>query len=92
MLKSCCSAWTRKRAELGKPSPCESARGMLGPDDVCEAHFAHVSKERRVVFAHFGLGQRAQTLDEIGGTLGLSGERARQIEAGALDKLRAALA
>ncbi len=49
-------------------------------------------RERRVVFAHFGLGQRAQTLDEIGGTLGLSGERARQIEAGALDKLRAALA
>jgi RNA polymerase primary sigma factor len=49
-------------------------------------------RERAVVRAHYGLGQPAQTLDEIGGTLGLTAERARQIEVGALEKLRDALA
>ena len=48
-------------------------------------------RERRVIRAHYGLGQDAQTLSEIGAGLGLTAERARQIEAGALGKLRAAL-
>jgi len=48
-------------------------------------------RERVVIRAHYGLGQRAETLNEIGGGLGLTAERARQIEAGALTKLRAAL-
>lgn len=46
-------------------------------------------RERAVIRAHYGLlGQPAQTLDQIGGALGLTAERARQIEAGALTKLR----
>jgi RNA polymerase primary sigma factor len=45
-------------------------------------------RERTVIRGHYGLGQRAQTLDQIGGTLGLTAERARQIEVGALTKLR----
>ena len=49
-------------------------------------------RERTVVRAHYGLGQPPQTLTQIGGLLGLTAERARQIEAGALDKLREALA
>jgi RNA polymerase primary sigma factor len=49
-------------------------------------------RERCVVRAHYGLGERAQTLSEIGAGLGLTAERARQIEAGALSKLRAKLA
>ena len=49
-------------------------------------------RERAVIRGHYGLGQPAQTLNQIGGTLGLTAERARQIELGALDKLRAALA
>jgi RNA polymerase primary sigma factor len=49
-------------------------------------------RERVVIRGHYGLGQPAQTLNQIGGTLGLTAERARQIELGALDKLRAALA
>jgi RNA polymerase primary sigma factor len=49
-------------------------------------------RERSVLYAHYGLGQPAQTLNRIGGMLGLTGERARQIEADAVDKLREALA
>jgi RNA polymerase primary sigma factor len=49
------------------------------------------TRERDVIRAHYGLGRPAQTLDQIGGSLGLTAERARQIEFGALEKLRAAL-
>lgn len=65
-------------------------------DDI-EFHLVHGladrldERERSVLNAHFGLGQPAQTLNEIGGELGLTAERARQIEVGALEKLREAL-
>ena len=49
-------------------------------------------RERTVIRSHYGLGQEARTLAEIGAGLGLTAERARQIEAGALTKLRQALA
>jgi len=49
-------------------------------------------RERAVVRSHYGLGQEAQTLREIGAGLGLTAERTRQIEAAALTKLRQALA
>jgi RNA polymerase primary sigma factor len=49
-------------------------------------------RERAVIRAHFGLDEPAQTLTRIGGSLGVTAERVRQIEAGALAKLRAALA
>jgi RNA polymerase primary sigma factor len=49
-------------------------------------------REREVIRSHYGLGQEARTLSEIGAGLGLTAERARQIEATALTKLRQALA
>ena len=49
-------------------------------------------RERTVLSAHYGLGQSAQTLTQIGAALGLTAERARQIESAALAKLRAGLA
>jgi RNA polymerase primary sigma factor len=48
-------------------------------------------RERRILRAHYGLGQPAQTLGQIGATLGLTAERARQIEVVALGKLRESL-
>jgi len=48
-------------------------------------------REREIVYAHYGLGRRAETLQEIGGRLGLSAERVRQLEERALGKLRAAV-
>ncbi|HWK17182.1 MAG TPA: sigma-70 family RNA polymerase sigma factor [Solirubrobacteraceae bacterium] len=49
-------------------------------------------RELAVIRSHYGLGQEARTLGEIGAGLGLTAERARQIEAAALTKLRQALA
>jgi RNA polymerase sigma factor (sigma-70 family) len=49
-------------------------------------------RERVVLMAHYGLGGQARTLAEIGSDLGVTAERTRQIERGALDKLRAAAA
>lgn len=46
-------------------------------------------RERRIVFAHHGIGCRQQTLREIGRESDLSAERVRQLEEGALAKLRA---
>ena len=37
-------------------------------------------RERRVIRAHYGLGEPGKTFDEIGEGLGLTAERARQIE------------
>jgi RNA polymerase sigma factor (sigma-70 family) len=48
-------------------------------------------RERTVIRSHYGLGREQQTLSEIGAGLGLTAERARQIEASALTKLRQAL-
>lgn len=80
--------------------------GETIPDPGAEQEYEHVldemevrdladrldERERRVLWGHYGLGQPAQTLSNIGAALGLTAERVRQIEAEALEKLRAAAA
>ncbi len=48
-------------------------------------------RERRIVFAHYGIDCRQRTLREIGREFNLSVERVRQLEERALDKLRRAV-
>ncbi len=48
-------------------------------------------RERIVVRAHYGIGVPPQTLHQIGNRLGVTAERARQIEVNALDEMRDAL-
>jgi DNA-directed RNA polymerase sigma subunit (sigma70/sigma32) len=45
-------------------------------------------RERAIVRGHYGLDGPARTLRELASTLGVSAERVRQIEQGALDKMR----
>ena len=49
-------------------------------------------RERRVIHAHYGLGEPPRTLRSIGESLGLTAERVRQIESRGLAKLRASRA
>jgi RNA polymerase primary sigma factor len=49
-------------------------------------------RERTVLSSHYGLGRSPQTLGEIAAGLGITAERVRQIEKGALEKLRDAVA
>ena len=48
------------------------------------------ARERTIVSAHFGLDGPERSLRQVGATLGVSGERVRQVERVALEKLRVA--
>ena len=63
-------------------------------DEIAVRDFARAldERERTVLWRHYGLGWPPQTLTQIGDSLGLTAERVRQIEAGALNKLREAAA
>ncbi len=62
--------------------------------DSLEVVLAQLSaRERSIVVGHFGINSsgRTQTLEQISRQIGLSKERVRQIERGAMDKLRSML-
>jgi RNA polymerase primary sigma factor len=61
----------------------ESLRDL--PGELCE-------RERTIVSARYGIGCAPQTLRQLAGELGISAERVRQIEEGALGKLHAVIA
>lgn len=71
-------------------SPVDVTAHVRRRRDVMEWVGALPDKERQVVVRRFGLdGREAQTLEEIGRSLGLTRERIRQIETTALAALRA---
>ncbi len=71
-------------------SPIDVTAHVRRRRDVMEWVRALPEKERQVVIRRFGLdGGEAQTLEEIGRSLGLTRERIRQIETTALASLRA---
>ncbi len=70
-------------------SPADTAEGVLRREELMEWVGGLQDKERKVITLRFGLdGGEAQTLEEIGQSLGLTRERVRQIETAALVKLR----
>jgi RNA polymerase primary sigma factor len=75
--------------DLLSPSPEEEATRELLRARVREALGVLSPRERRVIELRFGIiDGRARTLDVVGNALGVTRERARQIEAQALSKLR----
>jgi RNA polymerase sigma factor (sigma-70 family) len=73
-------------------SPDDTAEGAQRREGIMKWVGALQDKERTVIMLRFGLdGGEAQTLEEIGRTLGLTRERVRQIEHAALGKLRATI-
>ena len=69
--------------------PVESATASLLRQQLSKALESLSARERRIIEMRFGLVDGyGRTLEEIGAELGLSNERIRQIEKGALRKLR----
>jgi RNA polymerase primary sigma factor/RNA polymerase nonessential primary-like sigma factor len=70
--------------------PSTTAEGIKQREEIFEWIKGLRDTEKRVILMRFGLdGGEPQTLEEIGQVLGLTRERVRQIEAAALQKLRA---
>jgi RNA polymerase sigma factor (sigma-70 family) len=70
--------------------PSDTAEGVKQREEIFEWIKGLRDTEKRVIVMRFGLdGGEPQTLEEIGQVLGLTRERVRQIEAAALQKLRA---
>jgi RNA polymerase primary sigma factor len=69
----------------------ERVSQRLEVDDVRAVFGGLDGRERTILIGRFGLRGREQTLRELSGRLGVSAERVRQIEQGALAKLRTAV-
>ena len=77
-------------ADGAAPAPDERVDDQLMREDVARALQCLTERERLVVRLRYGFGDdRQHTLAEVGAILGLSRERVRQIEEGALTKLKA---
>jgi RNA polymerase sigma factor (sigma-70 family) len=86
-----------RRPRTGSPAGVIPPRGEEQADDPLLSQLVISARglderERTVLWRHYGLGWPPQTLTQIGDSLGLTAERIRQIEAGALKKLREAAA
>ncbi len=75
--------------ELVATSPAEEAESMLLKDDLQSALQVLPPRDREIVIMRYGLSDgRTRTLEEVGRAFGITRERARQIEAQALRRLR----
>jgi RNA polymerase primary sigma factor len=76
--------------DRGQPAPAEVAAETLLRHDLAAALGELTERERKILSLRYGLtdGQH-HTLEEVGKAIGMTRERARQIEAEALRKLRA---
>jgi RNA polymerase sigma factor (sigma-70 family) len=75
---------------IADPRAEDDEQRMLRRVGVGEQRRVLSERERVILRARFGIGGREHTLQDIGGRVGLSAERVRQIEQRALGKLRAA--
>lgn len=76
---------------LGDPTgedDYERILDFVGGNQIRDLALGLEARERRIVFAHFGIDCRQHTLREIGREFDLSVERVRQLEERALEKLR----
>jgi RNA polymerase sigma factor (sigma-70 family) len=75
--------------DYGAVSPSEAATAALLPGHVARVLAGLNDREREIIRLRFGLDRgEPRTLEEVGVHFGLTRERIRQIEAGAMSKLR----
>jgi RNA polymerase primary sigma factor len=76
----------------GTPDPADLVSSIMANESLDRALKAMDERERKVVELRFGLkGEHPRTLAEVSARFNVSRERIRQIEAGALEKLKGAL-
>jgi RNA polymerase primary sigma factor len=75
------------QAAPGRPSPGQREFREVLRARVAELLLELGPRERAILVARFGLGQEAETLEQIGQRYDITRERVRQIEARALRKL-----
>ena len=76
--------------EIVAASPADEAESMLLKDDLETALQVLPQRDREILIMRYGLRDgRTRTLEEVGRAFGITRERARQIEAQALGRLRA---
>ncbi len=75
--------------EIVAASPADEAESMLLKDDLETALQVLPQRDREILILRYGLRDgRTRTLEEVGRAFGITRERARQIEAQALGRLR----
>jgi len=75
--------------DQGTPTPEEQAAERMLKEEIRKTLASLPPRERRVIELRFGLYDgRSRTLEEVGSELGVTRERARQIETKAIRKLR----
>lgn len=79
--------------DLEAPNPQEQLSESNMLEELAEVLCVLDQRERRIITSRFGLeGEAPKTLEEVGRRFGVTRERIRQLQNGALEKLRRALA